>query len=105
MGFMGARRVCLGPDAHLYVTDWVPLEESYLKQRYASIAEFEAEISQLHEASSAYEHFQKEVHYPHPLVLGGYPKATPVMLDQDTHAKACCYFNRLCRHLKDKVAR
>jgi len=102
-GSWGLDALCLGPDARLYVTDWIPLEERYRKQRYASIADFEADIARLHEASPAYQHFQKEVHYAHPIVLGGDPKIAPIMLDQDTHAKACCFFNRLCRHVKEKA--
>lgn len=102
-GSWGLDVLCLGPDSRLYTIDWIPLEESYRKERYGSIAEFEAEISRLRELSPSYQYFQKEVHYAHPLVLGGDPQAVPVMLDQDTHAEACRFFNQTCRHVKAKT--
>ena len=101
-GSWGLDALCLGPDGQLYTVDWVPLEQDLQKERYGSVAEFEADIARLHEAGPSYEHFQKEVHYAHPLVLGGDPQATPVMLDQATHAQACCFFNKLCREVKAK---
>lgn len=102
-GSWGLDALCLGPDSRLYTIDWIPLEEEYRRQRYDSIADLEADITRLHEAKTSYQHFQKEVHFLHPIVLDGDPKAAPVMLDQDTHAKACCYFNKLCRDLKAKT--
>ncbi len=102
-GSWGLDALCLGPDSRLYAVDWIPLEENYRKERYRSIAEFEADISRLSEASPSYQHFQKEIHYAHPLVLGGDPKAEQVMLDQDTHAKACRFFNQICRKVKTKT--
>ncbi|MDX2111883.1 MAG: hypothetical protein SFY80_16765 [Verrucomicrobiota bacterium] len=102
-GSFGLDALCLGPDSRLYTIDWIPLEEEYRRQRYDSVAALEADIARLHEAPLSYQHFQKEVHLVHPIVLGGDPKVAPVMLDQDTHAQACCYFNKLCRHLKTKT--
>jgi hypothetical protein len=96
-------RQALGPDSRLYGVDWIPLEESFRKERYGCIAEFEADIFRLSEASPSYQYFQKEIHYAHPLVLGGDPKATPVMLDQESHAKACRFFNQICRRVKAKA--
>ena len=63
--------MCLGADSRLYAVDWIPLEESFLKERYASVAAFEEDIARLHEATPAYEYFQKEVHLVQPLVFGG----------------------------------
>jgi hypothetical protein len=99
-GSWGLDALCLGPDSCLYVVDWIPLDESFRKERYRSIQQFEADITRLFEASPSYEHFQKEVHFAHPLVLGGDPNIPPVMLDQDTHAKACRFFNKVYRRLK-----
>lgn len=99
-GSWGLDALCLGPDSRLYVVDWIPLEESFRRERYGSITDFEAEITRLFEASSSYEHFRKEVHFAHPIVLGGDPKIAPVMLDQETHAKACCFFNKVYRRAK-----
>lgn len=99
-GSWGLDALCLGPDSRLYVVDWIPLEESFRKERYGCIAEFEEDISRLSEASPEYEYFQKEIHYAHPLVLGGDPIATPIMLDQETHAQACRFFNQTCRRVK-----
>lgn len=103
-GSWGLDALCLGPDSRLYVIDWIPLDEGFRKERYGNIAEFQEDVSRLRETSPAYEHFQKEIHYVHPLVLGGDPKVAPVMLDQDTHAQACRFFNRLCRQVKAKAA-
>lgn len=102
-GSWGLDALCLGPDSRLYVIDWIPLDEEYRKERYKSVEEFETGISQLREAPSDYEHFKKEIHYTHPLVLGGDPDIAPIMLDQETHADACRYFNQLCRSLKAKA--
>jgi len=102
-GSWGLDAFCLGPDSRLYLVDWIPLEESFRKERYACIAEFEADISRLREALPSYQYFQKEIHYAHPLVLGGDPKAAVVMLEQDTHAKACRFFNQICRQVKAKT--
>jgi hypothetical protein len=102
-GSWGLDALCLGPDSRLYVVDWIPLEESFRKERYRCIAEFEEDIFRLIEASPSYQYFQKEIHYAHPLVLGGDPKATPVMLDQERHAKACRFFNQTCLRVKAKT--
>lgn len=102
-GSIGLDALCLGPDSHLYLVDWIPLEEGYRKERYAGIAEFEADLTRLNEVTSSYLHFEKEVHCVHPLILGGDPNVPPVMLDQDTHAKACCFFNQICRTVKAKI--
>ncbi|MFO1437231.1 MAG: hypothetical protein U1F81_02850 [Verrucomicrobiaceae bacterium] len=101
-GSWGLDALCLGPDGRLYTVDWIPLEQDFQKERYGSVAEFEADIARLQAAGPSYEHFRKEVHYVHPLVLGGDPQVAPVMLDQDTHAEACRFFNKLCREVKAK---
>jgi hypothetical protein len=87
--------LCLGPDSRLYAIDWIPLKASFRRERYASVAAFEKDIARLHEATPAYEHYQKEVHLAHPLALGGDPKAAPIMIDQAAHAKACRFFNKV----------
>lgn len=99
-GSFGLDALCLGPDQRLYAIDWIPLEESFRRERYSSVSALEADMERLHEAAPTYEHFAKEVHLKHPLALGGDPQASPMMLDQETHAEACRYFNRLWRHLK-----
>ena len=104
-GSWGLDALCLGPDSHLHVLDWIPLERSFLKVRYASVAAFEEDVARLHEATTAYEHFQKEVHFVQPLVFGGDPKVAPVMVDQATHAEACRFWNKTYRELKARGAR
>ena len=104
-GSWGLDALCLGPDSRLYAVDWISLEASFRKQRYASVAEFEEDIGRLREASPGYEHFQKEVHFVHPLALGGDPKAAPVMIDQATHAKACRFFNKVYAQVRKQAAR
>lgn len=104
-GSWGLDALCLGPDSRLYAIPWIPLEASLRKVKYASIPEFEADIIRLREASPSYVHFRKEVHFAHPLALGGDPKATPVMIDQATHAKACRLFNKVCARVKNQTTR
>lgn len=104
-GSWGLDALCLGPDSRLYAIDWIPLEASRRKLKYASIPEFEADIVRLREASPAYMHFRMEVHFAHPLALGGDSKATPVMIDQATHAKACQLFNKVCARVKNQITR
>jgi len=104
-GSWGLDALCLGPDLRLYVMDWIPLDVSFRKERYASVAAFEEDIARLHEATPEYEHFQKEVHFPHPLALGGSPSQKLIMLDQDTHAQACRFFNQTYAHVKTKACR
>ena len=99
-GSWGLDALCLGPDSRLYAVDWVPLQEDFRKERYASVESFETDMARLHEATAAYEHFEKEVHFPHPIVLGGDPKAAPVLIDQATHAKACRFFNQMYARMK-----
>lgn len=104
-GSWGLDALCLGPDSRLYVLDWIPLEKEFLKERYASIAAFNEDTAALHEATPAYEHFQKEVHFAQPLVFGGDPKVAPVMIDQDAHAAMCLFWNKTYRALKGRVAK
>ena len=99
-GSWGLDALCLGPELRLYVLDWIPLEQSFLKGRYASVAAFEEDIAQLHEATPAYEHFQKEVHFVQPLVFGGDPKAALMLVDQATHAEARRFWNQTYARLK-----
>ena len=103
-GSWGLDALCLGPDSRLYVVDWIPLEESFTKERYASIAAFEEDVARLHEATAAYEHFQKEVHFVKPITFGGDPSEAPVMIDQATHAEVCRFWNATYRRLKAQVA-
>ncbi len=102
-GSWGLDALCLGPDSRLYAIDWIPLEESFRKERYSSVAAFEEDIARLREATPEYEHFEKEVHFAHPLVLGGDPQVPPVMLDQATHAKACRLFNKVCAQVRKQA--
>jgi len=103
-GSGGLDALCLGPDSRLYTIDWIPLDESFRKERYASAAAFEEDIARLLEATPAYEHFQKEVHFVHPLALGGSPKTAPIMLDQARHAEACRFFNKVYARAKRQTA-
>lgn len=102
-GSWGLDALCLAPDNRLYSVDWIPLEESFRKERYASIATFEDDIARLQETSSAYEHFRKEVHFVKPIVFGGDPSETPMMLDQASHAEVCRFWNATYRRLKSQV--
>src|SRR5262245_42355213 len=102
-GSWGLDALCLGPDSRLYAVDWIPLQADFRKEKYISIVAFEEDIARLHEATPAYEHFQKEVHFAHPLALGGDPGVAPVMLDQATHAEACRFFNKVYAHGKKQV--
>jgi hypothetical protein len=86
------------------VIDWIPLDESFRRERYINVAAFEDEMARLHHATSAYEHYQKEVHFAHPIALGGDPKVAPIMIDQDTHAKACRFFNNVYARMKNENA-
>jgi hypothetical protein len=104
-GSWGLDALCLGSDSRLYVLDWIPLEKSFLKERYASVAAFEEGIARLHDATPAYEYYQKEIHFVQPLIFGGDPKIAPVMVDQTTHAEACRFWNKTYRELKDRVDR
>jgi hypothetical protein len=104
-GSWGLDALCLGPDSRLYVVDWIPLDASFRKEKYNSVAAFEEEIARLLEATPAYEHYQKEVHFAHPIALGGDPRVAPVMIDQATHAKACRFFNNVYARLKKENAR
>jgi hypothetical protein len=96
--------LCPGRDSRLYVVDWIPLEVGFTKERYASIAAFEEDIARLHEATTEYEHFQKEVHWVKPIVFGGDPSDVPVMIDQAAHAEVCRFWNATYRRLKGQVA-
>lgn len=93
-GSWGLDALCLGPDRRLYLVDWIPLAEEFLRLRYESVTAFEIDVTQLHEATSVYEHFQKEVHFMKPLVFGGDPKVAPTMIDQTTHAEMCRFWNQ-----------
>jgi hypothetical protein len=102
-GSWGLDALCLGPDLRLYTLDWIPLEESFRKERYAAVASFEEDVERLEESTSAYEHFRKELHFVQPLVFGGDPKAAPVMIDQAAHAEACRFWNQTYRRIKNQV--
>lgn len=104
-GSWGLDALCLAPDSHLYAVDWIPLEESFRKQRYASVRALEEELVRLHEATSAYDHFQKEVHFVKPIIFGGDPKEAPMMVDQATHAELCRFWNQTYARLKTPTAR
>ena len=99
-GSWGLDALCLGPDSRLYLLDWIPLDESFLRERYESVAAFENDIARLHEAKPEYEHFQKELHFVQPLIFGGDPKAPIMMIDQATHAEACRFWNQTYARMK-----
>ena len=99
----GLDALVLAPDSCLYLIDWIPLAESFRREKYTSIAEFAHAMRLFHEADPGYEHYRKEIHLKHPLALGGSPQEHPVMLDQQTHAEACRFFNDLYRHLETKT--
>src|SRR5260370_3786484 len=75
LGSWGLDALCLCRDSKLYVVDWIPLHESFRRERYPNVEAFTRDLAQLREATSTYEHFQKEVHLVTPLVLGGSPTA------------------------------
>jgi len=103
-GSWGLDALCLGPDSRLFAIDWIPLEESFAREKYASVAAFEEGIARLREATAEYEHFQKEMHFVKPIIFGGDPAEMPVMLDQATHAEVCRFWNATYRRLKNQVA-
>jgi hypothetical protein len=102
-GSWGLDALCLGPDSRLYAIDWIPLEESFRKQRYLNATALEEELTRLHEATPAYEHFQKEVHFVKPIVFGGDPSEAPLMIDQAQHAELCRFWNQTYARLKAQV--
>ena len=78
------------------------LHESHRKERYATVAAFEAELAPLHEAIPEYEHFGKELQFVTPIVFGGSP-AIPEnlkMIEQQAHAEACCFWNKVYARVK-----
>ncbi len=99
-GSWGLDALCLGLDSQLYLIDWIPLHESFRKLRFPSIQAFERTIGGIHEATPAYQHFQKEVHLVTPLVFGGDPSQKFEMIDQTAHAKLCNFWNRTYARLK-----
>jgi hypothetical protein len=103
-GSWGLDALCLGRDFRLYVVDWIPLEGDFTKERYASVAAFEEDISRLHEATATYEHFQKEVHFVNPIAFGGDTSEAPVMIDQAAHAEVCRFWNATYRRLKGQIS-
>jgi hypothetical protein len=103
-GSWGLDALCLGPDSRLYLIDWIPLDESIRRECYASIAAFEQDLILVEEFTSAYEHFQKEVHFVEPLAFGGDPKAKLMMVDQAVHAELCRFWNQTYRRIKNQVA-
>lgn len=100
VGSWGLDALCLAPDSRLYLVDWIPLAEAHRRERYRDLAEFESELSRLVEATTAYEHFQKEVHFVTPIVFGASPTDAPVMIDQGAHSEFCRWWNKLYRDLK-----
>jgi len=97
--------LCIAPDSRLYLVPWIPLDESFRKERYQTVDAFEEAIARLHEATSAYEHFQNEVHLVTPLVFGGDPAESPVMIDQNAHAEVCRFWNQTYARLKKETVR
>ncbi len=100
-GSWGFDALCLGRDSKLYVVDWIPLHEGFRRERYPNVEAFTADLSHLHDATSAYEHFQKEVHLMTPIVFGGNPSEKPVMIDQAAHAEVCRFWNSTYVRIKN----
>ena len=100
-GSWGLDALCFAPDAKLYRIPWIPLSESHRQEAYPSVAALQASLPSLHEATPAYDHFGKEVHFTKPVVFGGSPDggANIVMVDQATHAQLCLYWNRVYARL------
>ena len=105
-GSWGLDALCLAPDGKFYRIPWIPLAESHQQEAYSSVAALQASLSSLHEATPAYEHFGKEVHFTTPIIFGGSPddSANIVMVDQATHAQLCLYWNRVYARLHTPVA-
>jgi hypothetical protein len=101
-GSWGLDSLCLGHDGKLYLIPWIPLDESHRKERYASIAAFDADLAVLHEATTAYEHFGKEIHFVTPIIFGGSPKDPEnlKMIDQKAHAEVSCFWNQTYARIK-----
>jgi hypothetical protein len=101
-GSWGLDALCLGLDSKLYRIPWIPLSEAHRQEVYPSVEALQTVLASIHEATSAYEHFGKEVHFITPIVFGGSPEdeANMVMVDQSTHAQLCVYWNRTYARLR-----
>ena len=80
--------------------------ESLHQEAYPSVEVLRAALVALHEATPAYEHFGKEVHFTTPIVFGGSPDDTAniAMVDQAAHAQLCLYWNRVYARLQPNIA-
>lgn len=105
-GSWGCDALCLALDSKLYRIPWIPLCEAHRQEAYPSVEALHAALVALHEATPAYEHFGKEVHFTTPIVFGGSPEdsANIAMVDQATHAQLCLYWNRVYARLQPNVA-
>lgn len=94
-GSWGGDALCHAQDGKFYRVPWIPLSAAYCQEVYAGIGELHKALTNLHEATPAYEHFGKEVHFIKPLVFGGDPNdpTNVAMIDQKAHAEICCFWN------------
>lgn len=106
LGSWGLDALCLAPDAKLYRIPWIPLSKAHRQEAYPTVEALQMALSTLHEATPAYEHFGKEVHFTTPIIFGGSPDddANIAMVNQATHAQLCLYWNRVYARLKTNVA-
>ncbi len=106
LGSWGLDALCLALDSKLYRIPWIPLSEAHREDAYPSVEALHATMATLHEATPAYEHFGKEIHFITPLLFGGSPTdaANIAMVDQATHAELCLYWNRVYARLQNNVA-
>ena len=105
-GSWGCDALCLGRDSKLYRIPWIPLSEAHRQEAYPSVEALDSSLATLHEATPAYEHFGKEVHFVTPIVFGGKPddNANIAMIDQAAHAQICRYWNKVYARLQTTVA-
>lgn len=101
-GSWGQDALCFGRDGKFYRIPWIPLAESHRQEAYSSAEAFNRALAIFHEATPAYEHFGKELHFTTPIVFGGNPNESGnlVMVDQAAHAQLCRYWNGVYARLK-----
>ncbi|MCE9519243.1 MAG: hypothetical protein K8R87_06805 [Verrucomicrobia bacterium] len=105
-GSWGLDALCLGRDSKLYRIPWIPLSEAGRQDAYPNIEALSSALATLHEATPAYEHFGKELHFIKPFIFGGSPddSANIAMVDQSTHAQFCRFWNGVYARLQTTVA-
>ena len=103
-GSYGLDAICQGVDKKIYLIPWIPLDKEHGKERYPNLESFEKDIERIHKATKDYIHFEKEIHFVHPIIFGGSPteQANIKMIDQNAHAEICRYWNKVYLRMKKK---